>query len=76
MAKLGNNSDIASEFIERLDDIYTACGYIMGTHKCEGCPIKYNCIDDTSVGEFANYVTRDKLKEFLDYADEVERSEL
>lgn len=73
MARLANNADIASDLIERLGDLLDACGMIEEAKACEGCPIKYNCIDDTAVGVFENLNTWHNIKEFLDYADEVER---
>lgn len=72
MAKLGNNSDIAYQFIERLDDIYDSCGYIQEFGACDKCPLMTNCIEDTSVAEFQNFCTPSVLKEFLDFAQDIE----
>ena len=70
--KLAYNIDIAYNFIERLDDIFDACGYIHDAGACDKCPLAHNCIDDTSVAEFQNFCTKDTLEEFLDFADDIE----
>lgn len=71
MAK--TNSATVSDFIDALGTIYDACGYIKDNGGCDACPIKHNCIDETDVTEFANFVTKGSLKEFLDFSDDVER---
>ena len=47
-------SEIASEFIDYLGEVYDACGYIHDMGGCDKCPIKHNCLDETTVTEFAN----------------------
>ena len=66
------NSATVSDFIDSLGTIYDACGYIQDAGACDVCPIKHNCLNDTSVAEFANFCTKGSLKEFLDFADDAE----
>lgn len=66
------NSAIVSDFIDSLGTIYDACGFIQDSNACDGCPIKHNCLNDTAVADFANFCTKGSLKEFLDFADDVE----
>lgn len=65
-------SEIASEFIDYLGEVYDACGYIHDMGGCDKCPMKNNCLDETTVSEFANFCTKDSVKEMLDFADDVE----
>ena len=62
----------AMKFINLLEVIYEACGSIQDAGGCDKCPIKHNCLDDTSVAEFANFCTRGSLSDFLDFAGDVE----
>lgn len=66
-------SEIASEFIDYLGEVYDACGYIHDMGGCDKCPIKHNCLDETTVTEFANFCTKGTVKEMLDFADDVEK---
>lgn len=66
------NSATVSDFMDSLGTIYEACGYINDAGGCDRCPIKHNCLDDTSVAEFANFVTKGSLKEMLDLAEDIE----
>ena len=70
MAK--TNSATVSDFMDSLGTIYDACGFIQDAGGCDKCPIKHNCLNETSVTEFANFCTKGSLKEFLDFADDVE----
>ena len=70
MAK--TNSAQVNDFIDSLGTIYDACGYIQDAGGCDVCPIKHNCLNDTSVTEFANFCTKGSLIEFLGFADDVE----
>lgn len=65
-------SEIASEFIDYLGEVYDACGHIQNMGGCDKCPMKHNCLDETSVTEFANFCTKQTVKEMLDFADDVE----
>ncbi len=67
------HAEIANRFISCLSDVYDACGYIKEVGACDKCPLQNNCIEDTSVSEFANFVTRGTVKEMLDFADDVEK---
>lgn len=64
--------NVAMVFIDALEDIYNACGSIQDAGGCDACPIKHNCLDDTSVSEFANFCTKDSLNEFMGFAEDVE----
>lgn len=66
------NKEKAINFIDLLGVIYDACGSIQDAGGCDVCPIKHNCLNDTSVAEFANFCTKGSLKEFLDFADDAE----
>lgn len=66
-------SEIASEFIDYLGEVYDACGYIHDMGGCDKCPMKNNCLDETTVTEFANFCTKGTVKEMLDFADDVEK---
>ena len=66
------NSDKASEFIDYLGEVYDACGYIKDAGGCDKCPMKNNCLDETTVTESANFCTQGAVKEMLDFADDVE----
>ena len=66
------HAEIANRFISCLSDVYDACGYIKEAGGCDKCSINHNCIEDTSVSEFANFVTRGTVKEMLDFADDIE----
>lgn len=66
-------SEIASEFIDYLGEVYDACEYIHDMGGCDKCPIKHNCLDETTVTEFANFCTKGTVKEMLDFADDVEK---
>ena len=66
------NKEKAINFIDLLGVIYEACGSIFDAGGCDVCPIKNNCLDDTSVAEFANFCTRGSLSDFLDFAGDVE----
>lgn len=66
------NRDIAFNFTERLEDIYDACSFIQEAGGCDKCPILRNCINETSVAEFADFVTRGSITEMLDFADDIE----
>ena len=66
-------SEIASEFIDYLGEVYDACGYIHDMGGCDKCPMKNNCLDETTVSEFANFCTKGTVKEMLDFADDVEK---
>lgn len=65
-------SEKAREFIDYLGEVYDACGYIHEMGGCDKCPIKHNCLDETTVTEFANFCTKGAVKEMLDFADDVE----
>ncbi|MBQ1295095.1 MAG: hypothetical protein IIY21_13720 [Clostridiales bacterium] len=64
--------NVAMVFIDALEDIYEACASIQDAGGCDKCPIKHNCLDDTSVAEFANFCTRGSLEEFMGFAEDVE----
>lgn len=66
------NKDRSTKFIDLLEVIYDACTYIQEAGGCDRCPIRNNCIDDTSVAEFADFVTKGSLTEMLDLADDIE----
>ena len=66
-------SEIASDFIDYLGEVYDACGYIHDMGGCDKCPMKNNCLDETTVTEFANFCTKGTVKEMLDFADDVEK---
>lgn len=65
-------SEIASEFIDYLGEVYDACRYIHDMGGCDKCPMKNNCLDETTVSEFANFCTKGAVKEMLDFAEDVE----
>lgn len=66
------NKEIVYRFQDHLETLYEACGSIQYAGGCDKCPLKTNCLDDTSVSEFANFTTKRALKEFLDFADDIE----
>lgn len=66
------NKEKATNFIDLLGVIYEACGTIQDAGGCDVCPIKHNCLNDTSVAEFANFCTKGSLEEFLGFADGAE----
>ena len=66
------HSEMANRLIAGLNEIFEVCGYIQDAGACDGCPLRLNCIDDTSVAEFADTVSRKTVTEFLGYADDVE----
>jgi hypothetical protein len=66
------NKEKAINFIDLLGVIYEACGTIQDAGGCDKCPIKHNCLNDTSVAEFANFCTKGSLEEFLGFADDAE----
>lgn len=63
---------IAKEFIDHLEKVFDACTEIQDAGGCSKCPISHNCIDETTVSEFANFCTKGKLDEFLGFAKDCE----
>jgi hypothetical protein len=66
------NSATACDFIDSLGTIYDACNFIQDAGGCDKCPIKHVCLGETAVADFANFCTKNSLREFLDFADDVE----
>ncbi len=69
------NKEKAIKFIDLLEVIYEACGSIQDAGGCDKCPIKHNCLNDTSVAEFANFCTKGSLTEFMGFAEDVQNYE-
>ena len=66
-------SEVANRLISNLSEVFEACGYIQDAGACDKCPMKAFCLEDTTVTEFADSVTRRTVKEMLDFADDVEK---
>lgn len=66
------HAEVANRLISCLNEVFENCGYIQDAGACDGCPLRLTCMDDTSVTEFADTVTRANIKEFMDYAEDVE----
>lgn len=70
--KLGSNSAIASDLLDRLGDICDACAYIDEAGACNKCPMEVHCLKENDVLMFGTSCTEDTVKEFMDFADDVE----
>ena len=66
------NAEVANDFVLSLGDLYDTCGYLQDAGACDRCPLKNNCMDEVSLNEFANFVTRNNVKEFLEFGEDVE----
>lgn len=57
-------------FTDMLWDIRTACVNVEEAGKCQDeCPIKHNCIRDTVVDEWLDFVQGDQVDELLKKGD-------
>ena len=66
------NTSVANDFIDSLGTVFDACTYIKDAGACDKCPISHNCLEETPLTELENFCTRTAIKEFLDFADDVE----
>ncbi len=66
------NAEVANDFITSLGDLYDTCGFIQDAGGCDRCPLKGNCLDETTLNEFANFVTKGNIREFLGFGEDVE----
>lgn len=67
------NAEISNDFYNSLGTVYDACAFIEDAGACDGCPLKYNCLSETPIMDFANFCTRRSIQEFLDYSEDVEK---
>ena len=68
-----NNSAISNDFYNDLGTVCDCCAFIEDAGACDGCPLKHNCLSETPAMDFVNFLTRDSIREFLDYSEDVER---
>lgn len=59
-------------FMDALESLFNRCTDIKEASGCDRCPIRHNCIDDTTVSCFANFATKGSIIEFYDFAKDVE----
>ena len=64
--------DLVTQFMDGLEAIYKACDQIREAGGCANCPINHNCIDDTSVGDFANFASKGSMIEMLGFGKDCE----
>ena len=65
------NKDVKM-ILDALSLLHTACENIEGMGACDKCPIRKNCLEDTSPLDIAEDVTVKQLDEFLGLSDDVE----
>ena len=65
------------EIINALAEVFQACSNISEAGICDKCPIRYNCIDDTTFSEICSFVSIGEFDEMIglgkdadDYANE------
>lgn len=63
---------IASDLINSFGYLFDNCTYIQDAGGCDRCPLKTTCLDDTSVSEFIDSVTDNRIEEFLGFGEDVE----
>lgn len=61
----------AKEIARAFDLIGTACAEIKDHSQCEGCPLKYLCLEEEVAIEFADLINEGTWDEFLTYADNI-----
>lgn len=66
------HSEVADRLVTTLNEVFENCGYVQDEGACDECPLRLSCLDETPVCEFADTMSRDKIEEFLKYADGVE----
>lgn len=66
------HSVVADRLVTTLNEVFEVCGYLQAEGGCDGCPLRLTCIDDTSVFEFADSITRNRIEEFLKYSEDYE----
>lgn len=62
----------AKTFVKALSEIYDACCYINDMGACSGCPVKYNCFDETSLSQIAEEIPIGAFADLLYFAEDVE----
>lgn len=67
-----NSSDMAREAIDRIGDLFDACGYIHDAGGCDRCPLKTTCLDEETFMQVADSLTYDRIYEFLGFAEDIE----
>ena len=58
--------------MDGLESLFNKCTEIREASGCDRCPIRHNCLDDTSVSEFIDTTTKGSFIEFYGFADDVE----
>lgn len=65
---------VADRLVTTLNEVFENCGYVQDEGACDECPLRLSCLDETPVCEFADTMSRDKIEEFLNYAEMVENN--
>lgn len=65
------NKDVKM-ILDALSLLHTACENIEGMGACDKCPIRSNCLENTSPLDIAEEVTAQQFTEFLGLADDVQ----
>ena len=66
---------VANEIYDRLGELIVCCETVRDVCKCDECPIKETCLEESTFERVANRIKVANLKKLINMADEITEEE-
>ena len=66
---------VANEIYDRLGELIVCCETVRDGCKCDECPIRETCLEESTFERVANRIKVANLKKLIDMADEITEEE-